>query len=58
MTFRVGLTVGSGNILPYRNRLNTEKHLIVMKDTEKLIRHVTRLLRQSETENIQGYTAI
>ena len=52
----VGLTVGSGDALPYRNRLNAGKYLIVVKGTEDLIQQATRILRQFEPENIQGYT--
>jgi hypothetical protein len=52
----VGLTVGSGDALPYRNRLNAGKYLIVVKGTEELTRQATRVLRQFEPENIQGYT--
>lgn len=52
----VGLTVGSGDALPYRNRLNAGKYLIVVKGTEELTSQATRVLRQIEPENIQGYT--
>ncbi|MBW4561307.1 MAG: hypothetical protein KME32_09130 [Mojavia pulchra JT2-VF2] len=52
----VGLTEGSGDALPYRNRLNAGKYLIVVKGTEELTRQATRVLRQFEPENIQGYT--
>jgi hypothetical protein len=52
----VGLTVGSGDALPYRNRLNARKYLVVVKGTEELTRQATRILRQFEPENIQGYT--
>lgn len=51
----VGLAVGSGDALPYRNRLNAGKYLIVVKGTEELTRRATRILRQFEPENIQGY---
>ncbi|MBF1987794.1 hypothetical protein [Fischerella thermalis] len=51
----VGLTVGSGDALPYRNRLNQGKYLIVVKGTEELTRQATRILRQFEPENLQGY---
>lgn len=51
----VGLAVGSGDALPYRNRLNAGKYLIVVKGTEQLIRQATGVLRQFEPENIQGY---
>lgn len=51
----VGLTVGSGDALPYRNRLNAGKYLIVVKGTDELTRRATRVLRQFEPENLQGY---
>ncbi|RUR73167.1 hypothetical protein ACF3DV_05195 [Chlorogloeopsis fritschii PCC 9212] len=51
----IGLIVGSGDALPYRNRLNEGKYLIVVQDSETLIRQATRILRQYEPENIQGY---
>ncbi|RAM52238.1 MAG: hypothetical protein C6Y22_07080 [Hapalosiphonaceae cyanobacterium JJU2] len=51
----VGLTVGSGDALPYRNRLNEGKYLIIIKGTEELTRQATRILRQFEPENLQGY---
>lgn len=52
----VGLTVGSGDALPYRNRLNAGKYLIIVKGTEEVIRQATRVIDQFEPENIQGYT--
>lgn len=51
----VGLAVGSGDALPYRNRLDAGKYLIVVKGTEQLTRQATSVLRQFEPENIQGY---
>lgn len=51
----VGLVVGSGDALPYRNRLNAGKYLIVVQGPESLCREATRILRQFEPENIQGY---
>jgi hypothetical protein len=51
----VGLTVGSGDALTYRNRLNAGKYIIVAKGTDSLIRQATKLLRQFEPEYIQGY---
>jgi hypothetical protein len=50
-----GLGVGSGDALPYRNRLDQGKYLIVVKGSETLTRQATRILRQFEPENIQGY---
>jgi len=51
----VGWTVGSGDALAYRNRLNAGKYLIVAKGDEAVVRQTTRVLRQFEPENIQGY---
>ena len=49
------LITGSGDALPYRNRLNAGKYLIVVKGSETLTRQSTRILRQFEPENMQGY---
>ena len=54
----VGLTIGSGDALPYRNRLNAGKYLIIVKGTEDLVRQATSILRQFEPENIQGYAEL
>ncbi|PHJ55806.1 hypothetical protein VF14_19825 [Nostoc linckia z18] len=51
----VGLLVGSGDALPYRNRLDAGKYLIVIQDSEVVTRQATKILRQFEPENIQGY---
>lgn len=50
-----GLAFGSGDALPYRNRLNAGKYLVVVKGTESVTRQATRVLRQFEPENLQGY---
>jgi hypothetical protein len=52
----VGLTIGSGDALPYRNRLNAGKYLVIVKGTGDLIDRATRILRQFNPENIQGYS--
>ncbi len=51
----VGLIFGSGDALPYRNRLSAGKYLIVVQGSEALTRQATRILRQYDPENIQGY---
>jgi hypothetical protein len=51
----VGLALGSGDALPYRNRLNAGKYLVIVRGTDELTRKATRVLRQFEPENIQGY---
>ena len=52
----VGLTVGSGDALPYRNRLNSGKYLIIVQGRGELTQQATLVLNQFEPENIQGYT--
>lgn len=51
----IGLVVGSGDALPYRNRLDMGKYIIVVEGSEILTRQATRILRQFDPENIQGY---
>jgi hypothetical protein len=51
----VSLISGSGDALPYRNRLSEGKYLIVVQGSESVTREATRILRQFEPENIQGY---
>lgn len=51
----VGLVLGSGDALPYRNRLNAGKYLVVVKGSESVTRQATRVLRSFEPENLQGY---
>lgn len=46
---------GSGDALPYRNRLDEGKYLIIVKGTELITQEATRILRQFEPEAIQGY---
>lgn len=53
----VGLTSGSGDALPYRNRLNAGKYLIVVQGTESLKKKATQILSQFEPENIQSYSS-
>ncbi len=51
----VGLSVGSGDALPYRNRLNQGKYLIVVQGSESLTELGTKILRQFQPETIQRY---
>lgn len=51
----VGLTLGSGDALTYRNRLNAGKYIIVTQGTDSIILQATKLLRQFEPEYLQGY---
>lgn len=52
----VGLAIGGGDALPYRNRLNAGKYLIVVKGSEALTRQASKIIKQFEPENIQGYS--
>ncbi len=51
----VGLIIGGGDALPYRNRLDAGKYLIVVQHAESVTRQATRILRQFDPENLQGY---
>jgi hypothetical protein len=51
-----GLIFGSGDALPYRNRLQAGKYLIVVEGSPNIIDSATKILRQFDLENLQGYT--
>jgi hypothetical protein len=51
----VGLALGSGDALPYRNRLNEGKYLVVVQGSESLKNRATAILRQFNPESLQGY---
>jgi hypothetical protein len=53
-----GWTTGSGDAIAYRNRLNAGKYLIIAKGADAFVREATRLLRQYEPENLQGYVEL
>ena len=50
-----GWTVGSGDAIAYRNRLNAGKYLIIAQGSGAFVERATRLLKQYESENLQGY---
>lgn len=52
----VGLSTGSGDALPYRNRLNAGKYLIVVQGTEREVNEAVPLLQKFKPEEMQGYT--
>ncbi len=52
----VGVAFGSGDALPYRNRLNQGKYLIIVEGSNITINKATRVLRQFSPENLQGYS--
>ncbi|MEM9214925.1 MAG: hypothetical protein AAGD25_11330 [Cyanobacteria bacterium P01_F01_bin.150] len=45
----------SGDDLPYRNRLDEGKYLVVVKGAPNITNRANRLLRDCQPENIQGY---
>lgn len=51
----VGLISGGGDALPYRNRLNAGKYLVVVQGAPILTQQATRILRQFDPETLQGY---
>lgn len=51
----VGLAVGGGDALPYRNRLKSGKYLVVVKGAPNLTNKATSILKQVNPENLQGY---
>ena len=53
----VGLILGSGDSLPYRNRLRAGKYLVVVKGSERITNKATLLLQRRRPENLQGYEA-
>ena len=50
-----GIAFGSGDALPYRNRLNAGKYLVVVNAPERTIRDASRILLKFDPENIQNY---
>ncbi len=50
-----GWTVGSKDVIAYRNRLNSGKYLIIAQGTSAFIHEATQLLRKYSPENLQGY---
>jgi hypothetical protein len=50
-----GIAFGSGDALPYRNRINAGKYLIVVEGSQLLIQQATTILRKFDPENIQSY---
>ena len=51
----VGIIEGGGDALPYRNRLNEGKYLIIVQGDELIKRQATNILRSVNLDNLQGY---
>ena len=52
----VGLTSGSGDALPYRNRLSMGKYLVVVAGNEVQNLKASGILKRLNPENLQGYS--
>ncbi|MBE9116157.1 hypothetical protein IQ249_09645 [Lusitaniella coriacea LEGE 07157] len=52
----VALSSGSGDALPYRNRLQEGKYLVVVRGSESLKNRATGILRKFKPESLQGYS--
>lgn len=52
----VGIAFGSGDALPYRNRLNAGKYLLVVKGSAAEKNEATKILRTFSPESLQGYS--
>lgn len=50
-----GIAFGSGDALPYRNRLKQGKYLVVVKGAPNLTNQASRILKEFNPENLQGY---
>ena len=50
----VGVLFGNSDSLPYRNRLNAGKYLVVVQGSETLTSKTTRVLRRFDPEDIQN----
>ena len=51
-----GLTFGSGDDLPYRNRLNAGKYLVVVQGIEQFKAESVRILESFNPESLQNYS--
>jgi hypothetical protein len=50
-----GIAFGSGDALPYRNRINAGKYLIVVEGSQLLLQQATTVLRKCDPENMKSY---
>jgi hypothetical protein len=51
----VGLTSGSGDAFPYRNRLQAGKYLVIVSGPPNITNQANRILKSFEPESLQGY---
>lgn len=53
----VGLAVGGGDALPYRNRLKEGKYIVIVNGPPNITNQATRILKQCNPENLQVYVS-
>lgn len=51
----VGLTQGSGDALPYRNRLKEGKYIVVVQGAPNITNKASSILRDYKPESLQSY---
>jgi hypothetical protein len=51
-----GALLGSGDALPYRNRLNAGKYIVVVQGSALTIQQATKTMRGFNPESMQNYT--
>jgi hypothetical protein len=51
----IGTALGSGDALPYRNRLNAGKYLVVVTGSPNLLQQSRRILNRCNPESLQEY---
>lgn len=51
----VGIGIGGGDALPYRNRVKAGKYLVVVKGAPNITNKANRILKQVKTETLQSY---
>jgi hypothetical protein len=51
----IGLMTGSGDALPYRNRLAQGKYIVIVQGAPNITNQATRILKQFDPETVQGY---
>ncbi|GFE70917.1 hypothetical protein [Chroococcus sp. FPU101] len=51
----VGFAYGSGDALPYRNRLNEGKYIVIVQGEDSQNPQATNILRKFNPESLQGY---
>ena len=54
----VGLSSGSGDALPYRNRLNEGKYLLIIEESQRWQKQAKKIIEQYNPESLEIYNAL